>query len=320
MKRKTISDIGEFGFIARLGRDLSNSPDALCGVGDDAAVIDRGEGGKLMLLTTDTVVENVHFRSDTAPYEVGWKAMAVNVSDIAAMGGLPKHAVVALTAPGNIEIDYLDELYRGMVAVADLYGVVIVGGDTTGTKGDLTITVTLTGEVERDRVALRSAARKGDVVCVTGSLGGSLREKHLRFRPLVAEARFIVKNFSPIAMIDISDGLASDIGHIVEESGVGARLFAEKIPVSDAAREQAGDNMEAALSHALFDGEDFELLIAMNPQNAKKASAEFKKRFGVFLSVIGSITAESGKVVMAHPDGTEENLARGGYDHFKEEH
>ncbi len=319
MMGKTISDIGEFEFIERLRRGISDSPDIILGIGDDAAAVKFSEKGNLLLLATDTIIEGVYFHRSAAPFDVGWKAMAVNISDIAAMGGVPRYALVAVSVPTMTEIDYLDELYRGMQAVAKKFGAVITGGDTTRSESGLVITVTVTGEVEPGLIARRSAAKAGQALVVTGALGGSGSGKHLRFSARGEEARFLVEKVGPVAMIDISDGLASDLGRIVEQSGVGARIFAGKIPVSTAAEELGRGNPDAALSHALYDGEDFELLLALNPKIAVNACAEFQNRFNLPLTIVGEITGESGKVILVNPDTTEQELKPGGYDHFRKQ-
>ena len=317
MSGRKISEIGEFEFISRLGLDLPDLPGVVKAVGDDTAVLGPDQEGRLFLLTTDTIVEQVHFLSSTPHFDVGWKAMASNISDIAAMGGRPMHAVVALSAPESIELSRLDELYDGMKAVADKFGVRIVGGDTTRSKQGLVITVTLTGQVERERVALRSAAKPGDQILVTGNLGGSIMGRHLSFEPRVKEAEYLVEHFSPLAMIDLSDGLASDISRITEQSGVGARIIAEKVPVSEDARKLSQKDKVSPVDHALFDGEDFELLIAMNPEKASKACEVFEREFDLCLTVVGEILLEAGKVVLVSGDNTEQELVAGGYDHFK---
>jgi thiamine-monophosphate kinase len=317
MSDRKISEIGEFEFISRLGLDLPELPGVLKSVGDDTAVLGPDEKGRLLLLTTDTIVEGVHFLKSAPCFDVGWKAMASNISDIAAMGGQPMHAVVALSAPESIELASLDELYDGMKAVADKFGVNIVGGDTTRSKQGLIVTVTLTGRVERERVALRSSARPGDRILVTGKLGGSILGRHLRFGPRVDEARFLVEHFSPLTMIDLSDGLASDISRIAEQSSVGARIFAEKVPVSDDAVKLSQKDKVSPVGHALFDGEDFELLITMGPEKALRACGLFEREFDLCLTVVGEIVKEAGKVTLVDVDKTEHELKPGGYDHFK---
>lgn len=312
-----ISEIGEFEFISRLGLDLPNLPGVLKAVGDDTAVLGPDEAGRLLLLTTDTIVEQVHFLSGAPYFDVGWKAMASNISDIAAMGGRPMHALVALSAPESIELSSLDKLYDGMKAVADKFGVNIVGGDTTRSKQGLVITVTLTGQVEPELVALRSSARPGDLVLVTGNLGGSILGRHLRFEPRVDQARYLVEHFSPLAMIDLSDGLASDISRITQQSGVGARIFAEKVPVSVDARKLSQKDNVSAVAHALFDGEDFELLITMAPEKAPGACKLFEREFDLGLTVVGEIVPGAGRVTLVGIDKTEHELEPGGYDHFK---
>jgi len=317
MAKKNISQIGEFGFIERLRVGMPQSDDIIRGIGNDTAVIKVSDEGNLLLLTCDTVVEGVHFESSAEPYDVGWKSMAANISDIASMGGLPRYAMVALSAPGSLEIDYLDRLYEGMRAVAGKFGVDLVGGDTTRSPESFVITVSLTGEVESDHLVTRDGARSGQTILVTGKLGGSISGKHLRFMPRVEEARFLVEKFKPAAMIDLSDGLASDIRHITDESKVGARVFAEKIPISPDAEKLADGDPTEALAHALFDGEDFELLLTMEHELADEAMAEFEKRFDLSLTAVGEITSDSGNVVLADHNSTEKELKPHGYDHFK---
>lgn len=296
---KTLKQSGEFGWIVMAKKYCK-------GIGDDTAVL-RGTK-KDLLLTTDMLVEGRHFRrSQATPYEIGWKAMAVNLSDIAAMGGKPIAAVVALGAPASTTVKFLNELYRGLHAAAKRFGADIVGGDTNASK-QLTLAVTLLGEVEKGKAVLRSGARLGDWIFVTGSLGGSYAsKKHLRFIPRLREAQWLFKNCLVNAMMDLSDGLASDLGHICEASGVGAILNEKAIPVSSKAH---------TVTQALSEGEDFELLFTLSAKEGalllrKKIPAGFPKFTHVGWVVKGS------RVEWLRKNGRLEKLSLKGFDHYR---
>ncbi|HDN67617.1 MAG TPA: thiamine-phosphate kinase, partial [Firmicutes bacterium] len=243
-----VRSIGEFGLIERIKKWVTpDDSSVVVGIGDDAAVVqDRPD--LYRLITTDAFVEGVHFRREFAtPWQIGWKAMAANLSDIAAIGGEPRWAVVSVAFSETISVEEVEELYRGMNAVSSSFGCSIVGGDTSFSPDRMLISIAVIGEVEKERLTLRRGAKIGDAICVTGELGGSeaglqvLKEKgptdedvvrrHLEPRPRLREARTIGEVCRIHAMIDISDGLSSEIHHICHESRVGARLFAAKIPI-----------------------------------------------------------------------------------------
>jgi thiamine-monophosphate kinase len=254
-----LSHIGEFGLIETLKRFQNLSPRVVKGIGDDAAVL-KVKGGRYMLFTTDMLVEDVHFTLKMSPRAVGHKALACNLSDIAAMGGEPVFAVVSLGIPGNMKARYVKDLYAGMWTVARAYGVSIVGGDTVRSD-KVVINIALLGEVEKRKLVRRQGARTGDWIFVSGPLGGSLKSgRHLKFKPRVKEARFLVEHFKPSAMMDLSDGLAGDLAHILKASGVGALIEEKLIP------RHKGVGIEKALT----DGEDFELLFTMPSGRALK--------------------------------------------------
>lgn len=278
----TVRDLGEFGLIRKLCAHIPRA-------GDDCAVL-PGRPGHHLLLTCDPVVEGVHYQPATPAVRVGWKAMARNLSDIAAMSGLPRWAVVSLGLRPTTPVRYVTALYRGMRAVARRFNCAIVGGDTTHVAHEQFVVITLVGEVETDRVVRRAGARPGDAVFVTGPLGGSLAGKHLRFTPRIREARWLTQHFPIHAMLDISDGLASDLQRLVEASGVGFDLDAAKIPAT------------GSLRAALTDGEDFELLFTV----PARAAGPLRKRF-----------YEIGRVIrpkVIRLDG--QPLTARGYDHF----
>lgn len=285
-----LKDIGEFGWIARAARYCR-------GIGDDAAVLPAGK--KDLLLTTDMLLENRHFRlKDATGFEIGWKAMAVNLSDIAAMAGVPRAALVSLGAPPSAKVSFLKEIYRGMNAAARRFGAPIIGGDTNASPRWV-LAVTVLGEVEKGKAIRRSGARAGDWVFVSGTLGGSYAsKKHLRFIPRLREARWLAKNFRVHAMMDLSDGLASDIRRLAGASGVGVRLDEAKIPISRAAR---------SVKNALSDGEDFELLFTLSEKESRKLTdKKAPKGFPAFTCI--------GRVVKRAQD---EKRRASGFDHFR---
>ena len=303
---RTLNQIGEFGLIDQIRARTPKASGVKAGIGDDAAVL-QGDANRDWLFKTDMIIEGRHFRTDRAtPFEIGWKAMAVNVSDMAAMGGVPVYALVAAGFPGSLSEKFLKKMQDGMNAVCRRFGAAIVGGDTN--KSDrIILAVSLLGRVPKNRAVLRSGARPGDAVFVTGSLGGSYAsKKHLRFVPRVAEAQYLVKNISVHAMMDISDGLGSDIFHIASESGVGVLLDEKAIPVSRAAKGICG---------ALSDGEDFELLFTVSGKDAAQLQAKWPKKLAP-LSRIGEVTRSKG-VAFLGTDGVKRALKRSGFDHFK---
>ena len=322
-----ILDIGgEFALIDRLATYApTDHPDLATGIGDDAAVI-GGErpDGEYLLVTTDMLVERSHFRRDWAtPAEIGIKSVACNVSDIAAMGGRPTFMFVSLALPPDIDVEWVEALYQGMAGACLRYGVVVAGGDTTHGE-EIAISITLLGRVASDDLCLRSQAKPGELLCVTGPLGGSaaglamllaglepsasLRSKHLTpdcrldVSPLIAP--------SAGAMIDISDGLAAEVNHICRQSGTGAEIVVADIPIHPAVREAAQRTGKQALDFTLRGGEDFELLVSISPANKRRLEEK-----GIRLEAVGKVTgAEAGRRLLM-PDGRRVPLS-GGYDHF----
>ncbi len=282
------------------------------GLGDDCAVV-KGPGGSLLLITTDTIVEGVHFDLRTAsPRAVGRKALAVNLSDIAAMAGRPIAAVVSVSMAREFPEAEAEELAEGLLQLAWQYCVPVVGGDTVASQGGLSITVSVLGEPTGRGPVLRSGARPGDRLMVTGSLGGSLAGKHLHFQPRLAEAQRLHELAELHAMIDLSDGLAADLGHILAESRCGAVLHGPALPISEAARRQPE---RSPLEHALYDGEDFELLFAVPEPDARRLTAQ--QPLAVPLSCIGELVSEPG-LWLADEQGHRRRLEPHGYDHFRQ--
>ncbi len=297
---KKISDIGEFGFIDLIKKQIGSSS-IIKGIGDDTAVVNFS-ADKYLLLTTDMLVEGVHFTRAMSAKAIGHKAIGCNISDIAAMGGLPKYAVVSIGLSGNLSIKFATDIYAGMNQLAKKFGVVIVGGDTVKSS-KLIINVALTGEVKKDKVVLRSGAKKGDQIFVTGALGKSFSSgRHLTFTPRLLPSQYLVKHFKPTAMIDISDGLAADLGHVLEESNVGAIIDEKCIP-----RHQG-----ASFNNALHDGEDFELLFTLSRAQAQRLKS--KKDFKFYH--IGEITSDKNKLRLIDKFGQSRILGQKGFVHF----
>ena len=288
--------MNEFSFIEYLKKNVPLSGRVRVGIGDDAAVIDVDKGKKLVV-STDVIVENVDFRiAELSPEKIGRKALAVNLSDMAAMGATPTAFVVSIGKPKRITIAWLKRFYNGLLELARQYDVACIGGDFSGSR-EFFASVTIFGEVSAHQFIKRSGAMQGDWIGVTGTLGGSLRRHHWDFTPRVREGLFLAKRLTPTAMIDISDGLLQDLVHILKASKVGAVLDLDAIPVSaDACRFNAG-NKAKALARALGDGEDFELLFTVTPWKKKALEKRWKKRFPkVPLSWIGKIEGKRTQV------------------------
>jgi thiamine-monophosphate kinase len=332
-----LKDIGEFGFIERIAhRTRAVSPSVVKGIGDDCAVIES-PGPDLLLVTTDLLVERVHFLLDWYdPKTLGAKALAVNISDIAACGGIPLDAFVSLAIPDHVDVEFLDALYAGMSETAERYGVHILGGDTTGSKTDLIINVALTGRVPRDEVLLRHTARPGDTIVLTGPVGASaagcrallgaldvppaVRDKlihvHLNPVPHVPEGRFLAQSGVCSACIDVSDGLSSDLAHVCTDSCLGATISETLLPVHPALAD-LGHLLPACdiLELALHSGEEYVLLAAVRSDSLEHLLAAADAE-GLTLYPVGTFDAEPG-LRLRRNDGTLIALKPRGWDHFK---
>lgn len=309
--------MNEFELIAKLAKSLPSNENVVVGAGDDCAVLDFGLADKLFLFKTDAVVEGVHFTGETPPEKIGRKALARCLSDIAAMAGTPSAALVTIGLPKKFDAEFVEKIYHGLNAVAKDFGVAVVGGETTTNPGGIFISIALLGTVGRGKQILRSGAKVGDAIFVTGELGGSLSGKHLDFEPRIAEAQWLAEHFSVHAMADLSDGLAGDLRHILTASGVGAQLLKTAVPVSRAAKLQAQKSSMArpAFAAALTDGEDFELLLTVPGKDAVKLLDAWKKKFPKLkLSCIGKIVEGEG-IMVADKSGSHK-LNVHGYTHF----
>ena len=304
----------EFELIARLTQSLPANAAVVAGAGDDCAVLDLGVPDHLILFKTDAVVEGIHFTRETPPEKIGYKALARCLSDIAAMAGTPTAALITLALPKDFDAGHVARIYDGLNELARQTGVAIVGGETTTNPGGMLISIALLGTVPRGSQLLRSGAKVGDAIFVTGELGGSLAGKHLDFTPRLAEARWLAEHFALHSLMDLSDGLAGDLPHILRASGVGAELLKTTVPVSRAAKLRAAE--KPPFVAALTDGEDFELLFTLASKEAVKLVDAWKAAFpAVKLSCIGRITKGSGLVIRDRHGLLP--LNGGGYEHFR---
>lgn len=309
--------MNEFELIARLTRSLPANKSVVVGPGDDCAVLDLGLPDALVLFKTDSVVQGVHFDSHAPAEKIGHKALGRCLSDIAAMAGTPTAALVTLALPRKFEVSAIEAIYAGMSALARRHEVAIVGGETTLNPDGILISVALIGRVARGKTILRSGAEAGDAIFVSGELGGSLSGKHLAFEPRLAEARWLAEHFRVHAMIDLSDGLAGDLRHILKASRVGAELLASSIPISRAAKLNARSesSSKTPLLGALIDGEDFELLFTVAGRDAVPLLDAWKAQFPeVMLTCIGKITAAEGIHIRDKQGVRPLNVH--GYEHF----
>ncbi|MDD2689429.1 MAG: thiamine-phosphate kinase [Candidatus Omnitrophica bacterium] len=296
-----ISKIGEFGLIERFRKSIKTDSSVVVGSGDDCAVI-KFSKDKYQLFTCDMLVEGVDFTLRDKPELIGRKALAVSISDIAACAGEPTHCLISLGLPKSLPLRLLDRITRGIFSEAGKYRINILGGDLS--RADkLVIDVSMLGMVKKKGLVLRNGAKTGDFIFVTGSLGGSIRGKHLSFAPRLKEAKFLVNNFKVNSMIDISDGLAADLGHILKASNAAAVIYEDLIPLSKDAKN---------LSEALFMGEDFELLFTLSRSDARKLLNKKDSRF----RCIGQITAKKYGIRLIDKNGRERNLKPRGFTHF----
>lgn len=342
MKRTDVNELGEFGLIDHLTEDfLMIQSSTIKGIGDDAAIIDGGE--YYSLVSTDMLVEGIHFDLAYTPLKhLGYKAVVVNLSDIYAMNGVPQQITVSIAISNKYSVEALEELYDGIKTACNLYGVDLVGGDTTSNPKGMVISITAIGRCEKQNLSLRSGARIGDLICVTGNLGAAYlglqileREKqiytelpdvqpdlkeydYLIERILKPEARrdaiayFEEKGIKPTAMIDISDGLASEIIHICRQSGVGAIIEEPKVPLHPLTEQTAIKFNLDPITCALHGGEDYELLFTVNPSDFDLL------QYMPDVYIIGEIKDARQGAKLITSGGTLHNITAQGWNHFKE--
>ena len=332
-----VRDVKEFDLIERLIAVLGPQPtmvglgtEVTLGVGDDCAAT-RSTPGTNTLYTTDTMVSGTHFLMEMPPEDLGWKSLASNISDIAGMGGLPTVALVTIAVPPDLRLDWLMGWYRGMAECARTYNVAMSGGDVVRTSADTCITISLCGEVEADRPVTRSGARAGDIIIITGSPGESaaglalwqaheqpsnrLLQAHLRPMPRVREARAAIAAGGVTAMMDLSDGVGGDIRHVCRASRVGARIDARAIPIGDDLREAAAQLRRDPLEWMISGGEDYELLLFVEPGSAQTVLAEIQAEAGTPATIIGEAVDPEKGITIRLPSGGDEPLG-GGFQHF----
>ena len=308
----------EFELITRLKSGLPTNDSVIVGAGDDCAVIDAGVSGKWQLHKTDAIVEGIHFTRETAPEKVGHKALGRALSDIAAMAGTPRWATVTLGLPDGFDGEMVEAIYEGINRLAKRHEVAVVGGETVSNPERLAISVAVVGEVDRTKCVLRAGAKPGDGIWATGELGGSLEGHQLDFSPRLAEGRWLAEHFLPSSMIDLSDGLAGDLGHLLDAANAGAELLENALPIRREARLRAreSDAAKPPLIAALTDGEDYELCFTLGQGNAVALLDQFRKAFpDTPISCIGRIIEEPG-LKIKQKDGTKEFATRG-FVHFQ---
>lgn len=338
--RTDISTLGEFGLIDRLASGVTiRRKDTIKGIGDDAAVLEYG--GQPLIVTTDLLVEGVHFDLMYYPLKhLGYKAIIVNLSDICAMNATPKHVTVSIALSNRFSVEAVEELYAGIRTACEAYDVDLVGGDTSASLKGLTISVTAFGSAEAGRITYRSGAKPGDILCVTGDLGAAYlglqileREKQVYLaqpdmQPVLSEKKYLISrqlkpearieaiayfqktNLIPTSMIDVSDGLASDLMHICKSSGVGAFVEEAQVPINDEARMQAMEFRLDPITCALHGGEDYELLFTVDPKDLDKV------RYMDSVYIIGEITPKEDGIKLHTSGGQIHQITAQGWKHF----
>jgi len=318
-----VSGMSEASLIRMFMSDIDFSGNHIVkGIGDDTAVIDcEKQSEYYWLLTQDSVVDGRHFLIDeTDPYRVGWKSAARSISDIAAMAGEPVGVLVALGLTKDIESDWIKKVYSGINACLAHYDCFLIGGDISSCESEVFLSVTVLGKVRKEKICYRSGALRGDFLCVTGSLGGSISRKNLDFFPRIKESIWLADNLNVTSMIDLSDGLGKDIFHLVETGNIGFRLDHEAIPVSDDARKMAENDPNKSFQRALNDGEDYELLFTVSAKSTdlRRKLIEFKEIFGIPCSVIGEVVDGINNVEIFENNKFHSELKKGGFEHFGE--
>ncbi len=330
-----VRDVGEAGLLATIERIVrAADPSVIVGIGDDGAVL-RPSGSRVLVATTDMLVEDVHFKlAYASAYDIGWKTLAVNLSDIAAMGAIPRHALVSLAVPSHLALSWVESLYQGISAVGAPFGVTVVGGNLAQSPGPIIVDATVLGEVEEDCVVRRTGARPGDRLLVTGTLGASavgrsLLERgagrsddngfaaaHLRPTPRVHEGRVVALSRWASAMMDLSDGLATDLWRMCEANRLGVSIDGAAIPVDPRTQDLAKRTNVDAFEAAMFGGEDYELLIAVPPAHTDALATRVRVDVGTSVAVIGEFVdlvqgrrvKRGGKWIPLEPRG---------WDHFR---
>lgn len=294
----------ELEFVDYISKRFTSKKPVVKGIGDDCAILEYTKD-KYMLLTCDMIIEGTHFSKNARPFQIGWKAAAVNITDVASMGGIPKYALVSCGIPKNKSMKFLKEVTKGIEEICKKFNILIIGGDTNRSSKTV-LNVMLIGEVEKKRVATRCGAKPGDLIFVTGALGEG-KIKHLKFVPRIKEARILVKNFKINSMIDLSDGLAMDLNRLAEASRVGARVYKSLIPLSEESE---------PIARAIFLGEDFELLFTASLPESKKIIKRMGRRGDLPVTLIGEIVDRRLGVRLVEEEGKLKTLKPKGFLHL----
>jgi thiamine-monophosphate kinase len=295
-----LRDIGEDRLLDRLLSRLSLGKEVVNGPGDDCAVVETRDHRNLLVLKTDCVVAGVHFLPTASALDVGWKAMMRPLSDFAATSAVPQSALITLITPEQTNIEWVEQLYRGLRRAAKRFKVSIVGGEMSGTSGPVAISISVVGFVERNRCVSRRGGKAGDDLFVTGRLGGAVKKKHLQFIPRIVESRWLTRNFPVHAMMDLSDGLGADLPRLAKASRVGFTIEMENLPLARGAK----------IDNAISEGEDYELLFAISPRERTRLEREWPKKFRKLpLTRIGRLNPQS---AIGNPQ------LRSGYVHFQQ--
>jgi len=333
----SLEELGEFGLIGKIAELFGqNLPSNSTGIGDDCAVLPYNDTGKL-LVTTDLLIENRHFyRNRTPAQDLAYKALAVNLSDISAMGGKPAYAFLNLALPADLPLDWLDDFLVETHKISEKYELQLMGGDTTRSDSDIFISYTLMGFAKKDRILLRSNAKPGDLVAllgVTGESGAGLNllknndlsgndkfqqliETHNRPRLYMDEAQFLASCPDVHAMIDLSDGIMSDAAHIAHRSGATLRIDADKIPISPVLKKVCEEYKWEIMELVLSAGEDYNLLFTLNESKSDDLQNDFYEKFGYSFTIIGTVTEGDSELYLVSKDNSFK-IEKTGHDHFK---
>ena len=330
LSQSPLTTLGEFGLISRIAAQVAPHESVITGIGDDAAVTSLNPGMRL-LTSTDMLLEDVHFRRIWhEPYTLGRKSLAVSVSDIAAMGGIPRWALLSVAIPSDLPLNFIDDFIRGFLELASAFNVALIGGDTCSSRTGMAISVTIMGEQYPDLIICRSGAQPDDDIWVTGTLGDAalslsllengttapdeLLSRLLDPTPRVSVALALTEARLVTAMIDVSDGIIADFGHIAKLSGVGGNIRIDDLPLSGMFRSQVAQLPAIPIHHALSGGEDYELCFTAASSNREKIVACTKK-CGISVTRIGIVTTLPGVSVLDH-DGTPFTASVNGFNHF----
>ncbi|MCX5725684.1 MAG: thiamine-phosphate kinase [Candidatus Saganbacteria bacterium] len=333
-----LKNLGEFGLIERIKKSFKPSPRVYVGIGDDSAVI-KLSGNKCLLISTDTLVENIHFKLKYSTfYQLGWKLLAGGISDISAMGGTPTDVLITLGLPADLPVKAVDDIYRGIKSVARKFNIGVIGGDTVSSK-DIFLTVTALGIINKKELLLRSKARVGDAILVTGELGASgaglkilksrespvasrelkwVIKKHLMPDPRVVEGKIIGKLGKATSMIDFSDGLAAGCFEIAKRSNVGIRIWKNSLPIGEGTKSASEVLKISPFDLALYGGEDYELMFTVPRSEAVSFVERFKKKSKTRISIIGEVVGRGRGIKIVDLKGKVHPFRGKGYEHFKE--